>query len=141
MFGTLPNSNVGRSTSDNVGVQYGLKALKAGAITPEEFVTLNEQIGGVDADGNFVAAALGRRPDRRSTIAYRRGIVADGRHLAHAAIIDQRGYDNTNDVTLPGGGTGLGIHHTWRSFSERDRLDADAGSHAQPGAVALPRPG
>ncbi len=129
VFGTLPTSTVGRSTSDNVGVQYGLKALKAATITPDEFVTLNEQIGGLDADVNFVAQRSVADPTGLA-IAYQSGIVADGRHLATAAIIDQRGYDNTNDVTLPGGGTGLGIHHTWRSFSERDRLDSDAGSHA-----------
>src|SRR5258706_499122 len=41
-----------RQTGDNVGIQYGLKAVLAGAITPEEFVTLNEKIGGFDADWN-----------------------------------------------------------------------------------------
>src|SRR5437899_1973833 len=30
-----------RQTGDNVGIQYGLKAVLTGAITPEEFVTLN----------------------------------------------------------------------------------------------------
>src|SRR5260221_7209501 len=41
-----------RQTGDNVGIQYGLNAVLAGAITPEEFVTLNEKIGGFDADWN-----------------------------------------------------------------------------------------
>ncbi|MEO7056553.1 MAG: DUF6351 family protein, partial [Caldimonas sp.] len=31
------------STNDNVGVQYGLKALLAGTITPEQFVVVNEK--------------------------------------------------------------------------------------------------
>ncbi|TMB28288.1 MAG: hypothetical protein E6J62_17900 [Deltaproteobacteria bacterium] len=35
-------TNRGRSTGDNVGITYGLKALVSGAISPEEFVTLNE---------------------------------------------------------------------------------------------------
>ncbi len=35
-----------RADADNVGVQYGLNALRSGAITAEEFVTLNEKIGG-----------------------------------------------------------------------------------------------
>src|SRR5213594_649296 len=43
-------------TGDNVGIQYGMQALLAGAITPEEFVTLNEKIGGFDADFNRRAA-------------------------------------------------------------------------------------
>jgi hypothetical protein len=36
----------GRNTWDNVGVQYGLKALKDGAITKAEFLKLNATIGG-----------------------------------------------------------------------------------------------
>ena len=109
------------STTDNVGVQYGLKALLAGAITAEEFVTLNEKIGGTDADSNFTtarsvadAAAL--------PIAYRAGIVSSGKNLAKVAIIDSRGYDE--------GPGGTDIHYNWRSFSERARLDGEAGSHA-----------
>nr|MBA3348846.1 hypothetical protein [Actinomycetota bacterium] len=35
----------GRSTWDNVGVQYGLAALKAGQITPAEFLKLNATAG------------------------------------------------------------------------------------------------
>ena len=31
---------------DNVGLQYGLTALQSGAITPEQFVSLNENAGG-----------------------------------------------------------------------------------------------
>ncbi len=34
-----------RSPWDNVGVQYGLKALKAGSITPEQFLDLNANVG------------------------------------------------------------------------------------------------
>ncbi|MEV4803386.1 DUF6351 family protein [Nonomuraea sp. NPDC049421] len=34
-----------RSTWDNVGVQYGLKALTDGVLTPEEFLDLNAQAG------------------------------------------------------------------------------------------------
>ncbi|MBC6461665.1 DUF6351 family protein [Actinomadura sp. HBU206391] len=35
-----------RRTFDNVGVQYGLEALKSGAITPAEFLRLNATVGG-----------------------------------------------------------------------------------------------
>jgi hypothetical protein len=104
-------------TGDNVGIQYGLKALLAGAITPEEFVTLNEKIGGVDADSNRIAS--------RSTadlaaldIAYRSGIVSSGKNLGKLPIIDSRGYDEQ------------GIHYIWRSFSERERIaTANAGNY------------
>ena len=42
--------------------QYGLKALRSGAITPEEFVTLNERVGGLDADSNRMRGAHDGRP-------------------------------------------------------------------------------
>jgi hypothetical protein len=35
-----------RPTWDNVGVQYGLRSLKQGLITPDEFIDLNFKIGG-----------------------------------------------------------------------------------------------
>jgi hypothetical protein len=113
--GIAPGSTRALQTGDNVGIQYGLKALLAGAITPEEFVTLNEKIGGVDADSNRRAA--------RSTadlpaldIAYRAGIVASGANLGKLPIIDSRGYDEQ------------GIHYIWRSFAERARIDAANGN-------------
>lgn len=36
----------GRRTWDNVGVQYGLRALRQGQLTPEQFLDLNARIGG-----------------------------------------------------------------------------------------------
>src|SRR5712671_1000901 len=106
-----------RQTGDNVGIQYGLSALLAGAITAEEFVTLNEKIGGFDADFN-------RRAARTSAdlaaldIAYRAGIVASGKNLGKLPIIDSRGWDEQ------------GIHYIWRSFAERARIEeANHGDH------------
>src|SRR5204862_200329 len=111
-----PGSVRARQTGDNVGIQYGLNALLAGAITAEEFVTLNEKIGGVDADSNRRAA--------RSTadlaaldIAYQAGIVSSGVNLGKLPIIDSRGWDEQ------------GIHYIWRSFAERARIDAAYGNH------------
>src|SRR5262249_27005435 len=45
------NTGFVRSLLDNVGVQYGLSALKSGAITPDQFVALNANIGGLDMLG------------------------------------------------------------------------------------------
>jgi hypothetical protein len=45
-LGRDPASGFVRSVTDNVGVQYGLSALDAGQITPEQFVDLNEKTGG-----------------------------------------------------------------------------------------------
>ena len=106
-----------RQTGDNVGIQYGFKALLAGAITPEEFVTLNDKIGGTDTDSNRTAArSSADLPALR--IAYRAGIVSSGKNLGKLPIIDSRGYDEQ------------GIHYIWRSFSERARIDAaNSGDH------------
>ena len=115
--GVAPGSIRARQTGDNVGIQYGLKALLGGALTPEEFVTLNEKIGGFDADSN-------RQPERSTAdlpaldIAYRSGIVGSGENLGKLPIIDSRGFDEQ------------GIHYIWRSFAERARIDAaNGGNH------------
>ncbi len=114
--GIAAGSTRALSTTDNVGIEYGRGALLSGAISPEEFVTLNEKIGGVDADSNATtaravadAAAL--------DIAYKAGIVSSGINLGKLPIIDSRGYDEQ------------GIHYIWRSFSERARIDAAYGDH------------
>ncbi|HEX2692280.1 MAG TPA: DUF6351 family protein, partial [Kofleriaceae bacterium] len=125
IFGKVPGTNRARTTGDNVGVQYGLKAFLSGTITAEEFVTLNEKIGGVDFDDNFTAARTQADPEALE-IAYRAGIVSDGNHLAKTAILDLRGYDDSN---LPPPAGALGIHHVWRSFALRARLDAANGNH------------
>jgi hypothetical protein len=103
-------------TRDNVGVEYGRAALLSGAITPEQFVTLNEGVGSIDADGRRTTERLPADEFALRT-AYRSGLVADGRSLAKVPIIDLRGNDDSS------------IHHDWRSFSLRARLDAVAGGH------------
>ena len=115
--GIAAGSTRALTTNDNVGVQYGFKALLAGAITPEEFVTLNEKIGGVDADSNRTTARSSADLAALD-IAYKAGIVSSGKNLAKLPIIDSRGYDEQ------------GIHYIWRSFSERARIDAsNANNH------------
>jgi Tannase-like family of unknown function (DUF6351) len=115
--GIAPGSMRALQTGDNVGIQYGLRALLVGAITPEEFVTLNEKVGGFDPDSN-------RRAARSSAdlpalpIAYRAGMVSSGTNLGKLPIIDSRGFDEQ------------GIHYIWRSFAERARIEAAAaGNH------------
>ncbi len=114
VWGSTPNALApggarALQTGDNVGVQYGLQALVAGAITAEEFVVLNEQIGGTDTDSSPTAARSQADPVALD-IAYRAGIVSSGRNLGKLAIIDSRGYDEQ------------GIHYIWRSFAERERI-------------------
>lgn len=116
VWGTAPGTRRANLTYDNTGIQYGLKALRSAAITPEEFVVLNEKIGGLDAD-NERSPARSVADAAALPIAYRSGNVGSGLNFSKLPIIDARGRDET------------GIHHTWRSFSQRDRIDADAGGH------------
>jgi hypothetical protein len=122
VWGTTDNENApghlrALQTGDNVGIQYGLKALQSGAVTAEEFITLNEKIGGTDADSNRRAART--TADLAALrIAYRAGIVSSGRNLGKLPIIDSRGYDEQ------------GIHYIWRTFAERARIEeANHGNH------------
>lgn len=112
---------------DNVGVQYGLKALEEGVISPEEFVSLNETVGSYNNDRVWsggstnsptIPAARGVAQTDVLPIIYKSGILADGKQLAKVAIIDQRAHANVPDIHMP-----------WRSFSERDRLDRANGHH------------
>ncbi len=54
VFGVDDDTGFARRPIDNVGVQYGLDALNAGTIDVDQFVELNEQIGGFDDDGRPV---------------------------------------------------------------------------------------
>jgi hypothetical protein len=125
----VPGSPAARDTRDNVGVQYGLGALLAGKITAEEFVTVNEVIGGTDRDSTPRAARTSADPEALD-IAYRSGIVASGKNLARVPIIDLRGWDDSLITTPPGSILNLtlfGIHHQWYSWAIRDRITRDAG--------------
>ena len=53
IYGT-DETGFARSPWDNVGVQYGLKALQTGAITPEQFLDLNANIGSWKASKDMV---------------------------------------------------------------------------------------
>src|SRR5262249_40803190 len=118
IWGFRPQDGFARSPFANVGVQYGLSALNAGTITPEQFVALNEGIGGTDIDLNFTAARS--EPDLvAQSIAYRTGQVVEGHELANVPIIDLRGSHNFND-----------IHTDYHSYVMRARLDAANGGHA-----------
>lgn len=85
-------TNAANRPLDNVGVQYGLDALKKGSITTTQFLDLNARIGGFDADGNLVtnrtvADALGL------SRAYEMGrIGSGGGGLATTPIMHMRAY-------------------------------------------------
>jgi hypothetical protein len=91
---TDPATGFARSYNANVGVQYGLNALNSGQITMAQFISLNDKIGGVDADGNHTAARM--QPDVEGLKnAYRSGMIMyGGGGLAQTAMLDMDGLNN-----------------------------------------------
>ena len=115
VFGRDPATGFARRPIDNIGVQYGLEALNLGAITKQQFLDLNRNIGGYDNDGNYVDT---RTVGDVSAIeaAYLSGrITYGGLGMRRTPIIDYRGYvdqpENPNEV-----------HSRFHSFSMRQRL-------------------
>ena len=118
IWGTRPQDGFAKRPVDNVGIQYGLDALNSGAITPDQFIALNQGVGGVDIDQNFQAARTVADPGSVA-IAYRAGQVTSGREWADVPIIDLRGSHNVDD-----------IHTDFHSYAARARLDEANGTHA-----------
>jgi uncharacterized tannase-like protein DUF6351 len=113
-YGRDPKTGFARRPLDNVGVQYGLRALNAGTITKEQFLDLNEHIGGFDNDGNVVRTRSVADP-AAVRAAYRTGrLTYTGAGLAGTPIIDYRNYLDDAEKG--------DIHLRFHSFSLRDRL-------------------
>ena len=109
VFGTRPQDGFAGRPLDNVGVQYGLEALKAGRISPAQFVDLNAKVGGADIDGQWQPErAVADQPALRN--AYRSGAINETNNMRDVAIIDLRGPD-------PGA-----FHDVYRAFAVRARL-------------------
>lgn len=122
VMGTDPTTGFALRPYDNVGVQYGLKGLNAGAISKHEFIALNAGIGGFDIDGNL--------QPRRSAgdleavrVAYETGRVSGGRGgaLAQVPIIDYFYYWIEYTPLLE-------IHDHVRAYSVRARLASSTGN-------------
>jgi hypothetical protein len=93
IYGRDANGNA-KTVEDNVGVQYGLKALNAHKITPDEFIDLNEKIGGFDHDGNYVPSRSQGDPGAIKA-AYESGLVnSGGGGLAIVPILHYRTYND-----------------------------------------------
>jgi hypothetical protein len=65
---------------DTVGIQYGLKALMNGQITPAQFVDLNVKVGGHDIDYNFQPQRTVADP-AALTVVYRSGYLNQANNL------------------------------------------------------------
>lgn len=122
ILGTNAKTGAAYRPLDNVGVQYGLVALRNGLITPTQFVALNKGVGGVDLDGNFM-----HHREVMATYEARRvfddSLVGEFGAINQTPIIDQT-IPVSDDVPA------LDIHDQIRPYEIRARLDANYGSHA-----------
>jgi hypothetical protein len=113
---------------DNVGVQYGMKGLRDGRISPAQFVDFNSRIGGADRDFNITPDRLEADPIALERL-YRTGAINAANNLNRVAIIDLRGPD-------PGF-----FHDVYRTYALRARLERNFGTAANQilwrGAAAL----
>jgi hypothetical protein len=73
-FGIDPKTGFARSPWDNVGIQYGLVALNNGVINWDQFLDINQRIGGQDINGKIVAQREVGDPEALR-IAYQTGRV------------------------------------------------------------------
>ncbi len=115
----IPATGFARRPLDNTGLQYGLAALNSGVITTEQFLDLNEGIGGLDLDAKPTPRRTAADPIARDA-AYRTGrILNGGAGLAGTPIIDYRSYseDAANGD----------IHMITHGYATRARLEAANG--------------
>jgi hypothetical protein len=112
VYGKNEKTGTARRPLDNIGVQYGLKAFNDKQITFDQFLELNEAMGGHDADGNIIATRDAADPAALK-IAYQSGrINTGGGSLGTVPIIDSRAY---GDMTG-------NLHDRFRSMVTRARL-------------------
>jgi hypothetical protein len=111
-FGRDPATGATRIPLDNIGVQYGLKALNSGGITKQEFLDLNRKVGGYDHDG--VPRTERSSADMEALrLAYLTGRVEQAAgSLPSIPVLHFRSY---NDA-------GGDIHDRVRDFVVRERL-------------------
>ena len=124
-FGRDPKTGFARRPLDNVGVQYGLDALNTATISVDQFLAINESIGGYNIDGQPQPQREEADPEALRA-AYETGRVSSGGgDLRQVPIID------ANIYTDPLGD----IHDRFRAFSLRDRLTGGNERSPRPGAA------
>lgn len=88
-FGYRDSDGFANRPWDNVGVQYGLEALRDGKITAEQFVDLNSKLGAFDIDYRWIPERVEADREGLRNL-YRAGVLNDGSNLARVPIIDLR---------------------------------------------------
>ena len=114
VYGKDPVTGFARRPIDNTGVQYGLRALIDGIITVDQFLHINDNVGGYDRDAKFTEGrTAGDLLAMRQ--AYQTGrLTSGGGGLRDIPIIDYRAYTDDSAVG--------DIHLRYHSFSMRERL-------------------
>jgi hypothetical protein len=120
IYGIDPKTGFARRPFDNVGVQYGLNALKSGAITRTQFLALNRDIGGYDADFNYVHDRVAG-----DLFAIRRAYDSGLQLSSAGGLKDIPIFDITGVMNEDGG-----YHYQWFHFAQRERLIKAAGDDA-----------
>ena len=119
VLGGDPVTGFARRPLDNVGVQYGLRALNDGVITTTQFLDLNERIGGYDNDGEFQLERTVADGDAVRLLYETGRLTNGGGGLAQTPIVDYRGYSDDRENG--------DVHVRYHSFSMRERLRAANG--------------
>ena len=114
VLGRDPETGFARRPLDNVGVQYGLRPLNEGVITPAQFLDLNERVGGYDNDGQFRAERTVADPLALRAVYQTGRVTHGGGGLATTPVIDYRGYSDDAESG--------DVHVRYHSFSLRERL-------------------
>ena len=132
-YGTDPATGFARRPFDNVGVQYGLAALNAGTITADQFLDLNQGVGGYDIDDNYIASrTIGDPKAIRRT--YQSGLqLYGGAGLASIPVFDLSGLVGVRDTA--------GYHYQWFHFATRQRMieaNGDSANHVMWRGNAIP---
>jgi hypothetical protein len=102
---------------DNIGIQYGIKGLRDGRLSPAQFVDFNTKIGGADIDLNITPERTPADPIALERL-YRTGAINSANNLDRVAMIDLRGPD-------PGA-----FHDVFRTYAMRARLERNFGTAA-----------
>jgi hypothetical protein len=112
-LGIDPQTGFANRPLDNVGVQYGLKALNNKQITVDQFLDLNAAVGGYDIDGKPVPERTVAKEEALK-IAYAKGRVSmGGGDQTKVPLINLNLYTDAQGD----------IHDRFRAFSLRERLD------------------
>jgi hypothetical protein len=141
IYGT-DEAGFGRNPWDNVGVQYGLGALRDGVITPSEFLALNAQVGswkepgqmvveGFPFAGGFNPANFDPWSSRNVNLSPDGGMTPAPRRSAELEVINaayESGMRFDGDIDIPVIDwrhyleEQLDMHHSHQSFATRERL-------------------